>query len=67
MVSFAIAAPVSYLVMSKWLGNFAYSDQIHATPFLASIGLALLIAWFTVSYQTIKAALTNPVNSLRYE
>jgi putative ABC transport system permease protein len=67
LISFLIAAPLAYWVMTKWLGNFAYTDQIHVTPFIVSIGLALLIAWATVSYQTIKAAMTNPVNSLRYE
>jgi len=62
-----IAWPLAYLAMNNWLQNFAYRTQIGATAFLISGGTALLIATFTVSYQSIKSARANPADSLRYE
>lgn len=62
-----IAWPVGYLVMNKWLQNFAYRTLIGFDTFVF-IGLAaLLIVVTTVSFQAIKAALANPVDSLRHE
>jgi len=62
-----LAWPVAYLAMNKWLQNFAYRTGISLWVFVASAALALVISVLTVSYQTIKAASTNPVTSLRYE
>lgn len=66
-LSFIIAAPVAYFVMNRWLEEFAYHIEptvwIFILAGLAAFGVALL----TVSYQSIKAALSNPVKSLRYE
>jgi ABC-type lipoprotein release transport system permease subunit len=62
-----IAWPVAYFVMTKWLKNFAYRTEIGIVTFLFSGFLALVIAILTVCYQSIKAALANPVDSLRYE
>jgi putative ABC transport system permease protein len=62
-----IAWPTAYFIMNKWLQNFAYKTNIGAGIFLASAGLALGIALFTVSFHSIKAATANPVDSLRYE
>ncbi|MBU8892327.1 MAG: ABC transporter permease [Bacteroidales bacterium] len=62
-----IAWPVAYFFMNKWLQNFAYRVNIQWWIFIASGILGLLIAVLTVSFQAIKAARTNPVNSLRYE
>jgi len=67
LVSNAIAWPVAYFIMNKWLENFAYRTEIGAGIFLASAGLTLGIALLTVSFQSIKAATANPVDSLRYE
>jgi putative ABC transport system permease protein len=53
--------------MNKWLQNFVYRTSIGWWTFILAGGLALVIALATVSYQSIKAALANPVNSLRYE
>lgn len=60
-----IAVPLSYYFMDQWLDNFAYRTQIRMLTFVVSGGMALLIAWITVGYQTLKAAMINPVNSLR--
>ena len=62
-----IAWPFAYYLMNKWLQNFAYRINIGLGIFLASGMTALVIALLTVSYQSIKAATANPVDSLRYE
>ena len=66
-IAFLIAAPVAWLVMNKWLLGYGYRIGIGWDIFAASGLLALLIAAGTVSYQSIKAALANPVKSLRAE
>ena len=67
LIANIIAWPISYYFMNKWLQEFAYRITITFWPFLFSGLIALLIAVLTVSYQSIKAALSNPVKSLRYE
>jgi putative ABC transport system permease protein len=67
LVANVIAWPVAYFIMHKWLQNFAYQTGVGFWPFILSAVLALLIALFTVSYQSIKAAITEPVDCLRYE
>lgn len=67
MAANIVAWPVAYFMMSKWLENFAYRISLGLLPFVLSAVAALLIALFTVSYQSIKAALANPIDSLRYE
>jgi putative ABC transport system permease protein len=62
-----VAWPIAYYAMSKWLGEFAYAAGINIWLFIFAGALALFIAIMTVSYQSIKAALQNPVKSLRYE
>ncbi|UCE41050.1 MAG: ABC transporter permease [Candidatus Aminicenantes bacterium] len=62
-----IAWPVAYFWMAKWLKNFAYRTEIGLGTFLFSGFAALVIAILTVCFQSIKAALANPVDSLRYE
>jgi len=65
LIANILAWPLAYYAMNRWLGNFAYADNIHISPFLVSIGLAILIAWITVSYQTLKAAATMPFSRRR--
>jgi putative ABC transport system permease protein len=62
-----LAWPIAYFLMQKWLQNFAFRISIGIGTFLLAAFLALLIALFTVSYQALKAALANPIESLRYE
>ncbi|HMF71716.1 MAG TPA: FtsX-like permease family protein, partial [Flavitalea sp.] len=66
-VAFAIAAPVAWYVMSDWLNNFEYKIPIGADVFLLAMMISLFIAWITVGYKAIKAALANPVKSIRSE
>jgi putative ABC transport system permease protein len=67
VVAFVFAAPLSYFVISKWLEGFAYKIDIEWTVFAVAGVASILIALFTVSLQTIKAATSNPANSLRSE
>jgi putative ABC transport system permease protein len=62
-----IAIPLIYFYMNDWLNNFAYRTNIEVTVFLISIIVSLVIAFVTVSSQTIKAAIRNPVLALRTE
>ena len=62
-----IAWPVAYLVMNRWLQNFAFRIQIGWVHFLATGGISFAIAMLTISYQILKTATANPVDSLRYE
>ncbi len=62
-----IAWPAAFIAMSRWLDSFAYHVDIHLWMFPAAATLALLTALVTVSFQTIRAAVTDPVDSLRYE
>ncbi len=65
--AFLIASPLAWLVMHNWLQNFAYRINISWWIFLAAGLLAIVIALVTISFQSIKAALANPANSLRTE
>ena len=67
LIANLLAWPISYFVMSKWLKDFAYKVSIGPLVFLLSAGLTLIVAVLTVSYHSLKAALANPVDSLRYE
>lgn len=65
--SFLIAAPLSWFFTHRWLLDFAYRIRIGWEIFLAAGLLAMLIALFTISFQAIRAAIANPVRSLRSE
>jgi hypothetical protein len=67
LIATAIAIPIAWYGMSQWLDGFAYHVNIEWTIFLIAFLSALIIAWVTVSFESIKAAATNPVNSLRSE
>jgi putative ABC transport system permease protein len=65
--SMLIAIPIGWLVMNAWLQDFAYRIHIQWWMFLLAAATALLIALATLSFQSIKAAIANPVKSLRSE
>jgi putative ABC transport system permease protein len=67
LIACIIAFPLSYWVMHQWLLDFAYRIHLNVWVFVASGGAAVLIALCTVSIQSIKAALANPVKTLRSE
>jgi len=67
LLAFILACPIAWYSMHQWLQNFAYKTNMGWWIFAASGLLALFVALITVSFQTIKASLQNPVDSLRYE
>jgi putative ABC transport system permease protein len=67
MIANAVALPIAYFAMNKWLQNFAYRTNISIWTFIQSIVIALIAALVSVGYQSVKAAAANPVDSLRYE
>ncbi len=67
LISFLIATPITYLFIAGWLESFAFRVQINPLLFVAGGLIALVIALVTISFHVIKAAQTNPVNSLKYE
>lgn len=67
LVSIAVASPIAWYLMNEWVKNFAYRIQISWWIFAEAGIAAILIALITVSYQTIAAAIANPVKSLRSE
>lgn len=66
-LSVIIASPVAYYIMTKWLQGFVYRIHIQWWTFAIAGGLAFLIAFVTICYQSVKAAMANPVKSLRSE
>jgi ABC-type antimicrobial peptide transport system permease subunit len=66
-IAFVIASPLAWWAMNKWLQDFAYRTDIGWTVFAMTALIALFIALVTISFQAIKAAMANPVKSLRTE
>ncbi|WP_342085890.1 ABC transporter permease [Dyadobacter sp. OTU695] len=66
-IAFVIAAPLAWFVMHRWLEGFAYKTDIRAWVFVTAALLSALVALATISFQSIRAALMNPVKSLRSE
>jgi len=66
-LAFVVAAPLAYFATNRWLQDFAFQADFSWWIFVLAGLAALTIAWLTVSYQSIRAALTNPVEALRYE
>lgn len=67
LIALVLATPVAWWAVSKWLGTFAYQTELTWWIFGVAGLLAVIIAFLTVSYQAVKAALMNPVNALRSE
>ncbi len=66
-VAFLIAVPVSWYLMQSWLQSFVFRISITIDVFLFAVVVSIILAWFTVGYKAIKAALVNPVKSMRNE
>jgi len=67
LISLVLSIPIAWYLMDSWLQGFAYRITIGVDSFLIAGAASMAIAWLTVSYQSIKAAIVNPVNSLRRE
>jgi putative ABC transport system permease protein len=67
LVAFLIAFPLAWYAMNQWLQNFAYGIEIGIGTLVGAGMLVLFLALLAISYQSIKAAMANPVKSLRSE
>jgi putative ABC transport system permease protein len=67
IIAFAVASPIAYYFMHKWLQDYAFKIDIGIGIFLITILASIIIAWLTVGYRAFKAALVNPAKSLRTE
>jgi putative ABC transport system permease protein len=67
ILSLVLASPIAWYFMSNWLNDFAYRINLSVWIFILAGSMALLIAFITISFQSIRAALANPVTSLRSE
>ena len=67
IIAFALAVPIAWFVISNWLQGYAFRTSIHWSYFVLPFVTILIIALLTVSFQSIKAAIANPVKSLRTE
>jgi putative ABC transport system permease protein len=67
VISLLIAVPVAGYMMNNWLSNFAYRVHLNILFFVLAAIISIMIAWLTVGYKAIKAAIANPVKSLRSE
>jgi putative ABC transport system permease protein len=66
-IAFLVATPVAWYLMRKWMDNFAYKAGLGWWIFVGAGVLAMVIAFATISYQAIRAAMASPVASLRSE
>jgi len=67
LIAILVAAPIAFFIMSKWVQGFAYRIELNWWIFVSGGSIAVIVALFTISYQAIKAAMANPVKSLRSE
>lgn len=67
IAAFVVSVPLAWWMMDRWLSNFAYHISLTARPFVLAGVIALAIAGLTVSYQSLRAAIANPVKSLKSE
>lgn len=67
LIGFIVAIPVAYYMMNSWLQNFVFRIKITPGVFIIAVIVSIIIAWLAVGYKSIKAAIANPVKSLRSE
>ena len=67
LIAIVISIPISWYLMQQWMSDFAYSSGVEWWVFVASGLIALVIAWLTVSWQSVKAAIANPIDVLKSE
>lgn len=67
IIAFMVAVPIAYYLMNSWLENFVFRIGIGPGVFVLAILASVLVAWLTVGYKSVKAALTSPVENLRSE
>ena len=67
LIASVLIVPLSYWLMSRWMGNFAYKTDINFLLFVVVALFALLFSFLTVAFHSLNAARTNPADALKYE
>jgi putative ABC transport system permease protein len=67
LLGIIVGLPMAWYAVNQWLNSFAYHAEVHVTTFLIVVSVTLAAGWLTIAYQSIRAALANPVDSLRNE
>jgi putative ABC transport system permease protein len=67
IIASVLVVPVSYYIITDWMGNFAYQATLNYIVFLIVAIIAMLFAFLTVAFHSLRTARTNPVQSLKYE
>ena len=67
LIAFFLGAPLAWYGMNKWLESYQYKTEIGWEIVLFSVGSVLVVAWAVMGYQLLKAAIANPIDSLRSE
>jgi putative ABC transport system permease protein len=67
LLAIVIASPVAYYFMDQWLSDFAYRVELKGWVFVAAASAAVILAFLTIGFQSLRAALMDPVDSLRSE
>jgi putative ABC transport system permease protein len=67
VISITVAFPLAYWAVGEWMSSFAYKSPIGAWIFIVAASIMLIVSCLTISFQAIKAAIANPVKSLRTE
>ena len=67
IIANAIAIPLAWYFLKEWLNNYCYTTKLSADIFIYAFLISILIAWLTISFQSVKAALMNPVQAIKYE
>lgn len=66
-IAFVIATPVAWLLLTRWLQDFAFHTSVKAISIVMAALITIAVTWFTVSYHSYKAAVSNPVDAIKYE
>ena len=67
MFAFFFASPLAWYLIDQWLSTFAYQIEVSPITFLIAGAMTFIIAFATIGIQSLKASITNPVESLKYE
>jgi putative ABC transport system permease protein len=66
-IAFVIATPLAWLLLSRWLDDFAFHTSIKAVSIALAALITIAVTWLTVSYHSYKAAIGDPVDAIKYE
>ena len=67
LIANIIAIPIAWFFLKEWLTNYSYATRLSIDIFIIAFVISILIAWLTISYQALKAAMMNPVEAIKYE